>query len=259
MPKYRKSFPKVVRGRTRTFKTKLNALYKKKIDKRQNARIAALERVNRGEMGWIDSSYREATMNRDPQIVSRGVQNSATADPEFFVMAQGTDNSDKDHKRIGLSIQAKTIRARLTITGRGSTSGYPPDSGSRSGQNQVRLLGVIYKTLADFNAGLAEVLENPTALNTHPARVIDSFYKKQSSSNWHIWCDKSFNVPFTTQCKKMDLYYKIPAKYQKMVYALPAVGAPETNIIVLYAMTGVRDNAENQLTLQATYRMTYAK
>ena len=250
---------KIIRGKTKTFKSKLNSLYKKKIDKKQNARIAALERVNRGELGWIDSSYREATMSRTPQLVSRGVQNSATADPEFFVMAQGTDGSDKDHKRIGLSIQAKTIRARLTLTGRGSTSGYPPDSGAKSGQNQVRLLGVIYKTLADFNAGLAEVLENPTALNTHPARVIDSFYKKQSASNWHIWVDKVCNVPFTTQTKKMDLYYKIPDRYQKMVYAQDLVGAPETNIIVLYAMTGVRDDAQNQLTLQASYRMTYAK
>lgn len=232
---------------------------KKKIDKKQNARIAALEKANRAEMGWIDSSYREATMSRTPQLVSRGVQNSATADPEFFVLAQGTDGSDKDHKRIGLSIQAKTIRARLTITGRGDSAGYPPVSGSRSGQNQVRLLGVIYKTLADFNAGLPEVLENASALNTHPARVIDSFYKKQSSANWHIWCNKVFNVPFTSQTKKIELFYKIPVKYQKMVYALPAVGAPETNIFVLYAMTGVRDDAENQLTLQASYRMTYAK
>ena len=100
---------------------------KKKIDKIQNKRIAKLEKANRNEQGWIDSTYREVTMNRDPQLVSRGVQNSALADPEFFVMAQGTDGSDKDHKRIGLSINAKTIRARLTMTGRGSTSGSPPD------------------------------------------------------------------------------------------------------------------------------------
>jgi hypothetical protein len=145
------------------------------------------------------------------------------------------------------------------MTGRGSTSGFPPDSGAKSGYNQVRLLGVIYKTIADFNAGLAEVLENPTALNTHPSRVIDSFYKKQSTSNWHIWCDKVCNVPLTTQVKKLDLYYKIPARFQKMVYAQDLIGSPETNIIVLYAMTGVRDNAQNQLTLQATYRMTFEK
>ena len=44
-----------------------------------------------------------------------------------------------------------------------------------------------------------------------------------------------------------------------MVYAQDLIGSPETNIIVLYAMTGVRDNAENQLTLQATYRMTFEK
>lgn len=233
---------------------------KKKIDKKQNARIAALERVNRAEMGWIDSNYRETTMSRTPQLVSRGVQNGVAANPEFFVMAQGTDGSDKDHKRIGLSITAKSIRAKITLTGRGDAAGYPPSSGAESGRNQVRLLGVIYKTLADFNQGLAEVLENPIALNTHPARVIDSFYKKQSSSNWHIWCDKVCNVPFTTQVKKFDLYYKIPPRYQKMVYAQDLVGAPETNIIVLYAMTGIRDMASgNQQTLQATYRMTYAK
>ena len=253
-------YRKIVRGRTKGFKKKLGSMLKKKVDKKQNARIAALERVNRAEMGWIDSSYRETTMSRTPQLVSRGSQNSVTTDPEFFVMAQGTDGSDKDHKRIGLSITAKSIRAKITLTGRGDAAGYPPSSGAESGRNQVRLLGVIYKTIGDFNQGLAEVLENPTALNTHPARVIDSFYKKQSSSNWHIWCDKVCNVPFTTQVKKFDLYYKIPPRYQKMVYAQDLVGAPETNIIVLYAMTGIRDVAAgNQQTLQATYRMTYAK
>ena len=250
--------PKIPKGYIR-LKPKRKVTKKTNVDKKQNKRIAALERVNKAEMGWLDSTYREATMSRVPQLVSRGVQNSATADPEFFTLAQGTDGSDKDHKRIGLSIQAKSIRARITITGRGDASGYPPVTGSRSGQNQVRLLGVIYKTLADFNAGLPEVLENATDLNTHPARLIDSFFKKQSSSNWHIWMDKVCNVPFTTQVKKIDTYYKIPARFQKMVYAQDLVGAPETNIIVLYAMTGVRDNAENQLTLQATYRTTYAK
>lgn len=240
-------------------KRKYKPRKKKAIDKQQNKRITALERANRAEQGWIDSSYREATMSRTPQIVSRGVQNSATADPEFFVMAQGTDGSDKDHKRIGLSVSAKTIRAKITISGRGDASGYPPVTGSRSGQNQVRLLGVIYKTVADFNLGLTEVLENPVALNTHPSRVIDSYYKKQSTANWKIWCDKICTVPFTTQCKKMDIYYKIPAQFQKMVYAQDLVSAPETNIIVLYAMTGVRDDAENQLTLQATYRCTFEK
>lgn len=233
----------------------------KKVDKVQNKRLSALERVNRAEQGWIDSSYRETSVTRAPQLVSRGVQNSATADPEFFTMAQGTDGSDKDHKRIGLSINAKTIRAKITLSGRGATDGYPPSNGNQSGKNQVRLLGVIYKTLADFNAGLAEVLENPVALNTHPARIIDSFYKKQSSSNWKIWCNKVVTVPYTTQTKQIELNYKIPPSCQKMVYALPAVGAPETNIIVLYAMTGIRDVLSESVgvTLQATYRMTYEK
>ena len=241
-------------------KLRIGGKVKLKVDKLQNLRLKALEVANRHEQGWIDSTLRETTITRAPLLVSRGVQNSAAGDPEFFVMAQGTDGSDKDHKRIGLSISAKTLRAKITMTGRGSSAGYPPDTGSESGRNQVRLLGVIYKTIADFNLGLAEVLENPTDLNTHPCRVIDSFYKKQSSSNWKIWYNKVCTIPYTTQTKQLDINYKIPKQYQKMVYALPAVGAPETNIIVLYAMTGIRDSgAGNQATIQATYRMTYEK
>lgn len=231
--------------------------YKK--DSRQDKRIRALERAQKAEQGWIDSTYREATMSGTPQLVSRGVQGTVANDPEFFVMAQGTDGSDKDHKRIGLSINATSVHARITISGRGSTDGYPPTVGGKSGKNQVRLLGVIYKTLADFNAGLAEVLENPTRLNTHPSRVIDSFFKKQSSTQWHIWCDKKFVVPYTNQAKKIAINYKIPKKYQKMVFATDLSVPTDTNLMVLYAFTGIRDDAMNDLTLQATYRCYFDK
>lgn len=233
---------------------------KKAIDKQQNKRIAALERANRGELGWIDSTYVETTMNRTPQEVSRGVQDSAAGDTEFFTMAQGTDGSDKDHKRIGKSIRAQSIRAHITISGRGSAAGYPPDEGDESGSNQVRLLGVCYKTVQDYNDGLAEVLQySDTSNDTKPAQAINSFFKKQSTSNWRIWLDQKFAVPYTTQVKNLDVNYKIPPSLQEMVYSVDTVIAPDTNIFVLYAMTGVRKNDHNRLTLQATYRCTFEK
>ena len=238
----------------------LRARAKRVIDKVQNKRIKKLEQANRAEQGWIDSYYNETTMNRNPQEVSRGVQNSAAADTEFFVMAQDTDGSDADHKRIGLSIKAKTIRAHITISGRGSAAGYPPDEGDESGHNQVRLLGVCYKTYADYTEGLAEVLQfSETSNDSRPAQAINSFFKKQSTSNWRIWYDKIFSVPFTTQTKRLVINYKVPASLSKMVYPLTTVGAPDTNIFVLYAMTGVRKNDHNLLTLQATYRTTFEK
>lgn len=232
---------------------------KKKIDKSQNKRILALERQARAEQGWIDSHYRETTMDRVPQLISRGIQDAAGPDPEFFNMAQGTDGSDKDHKRIGLSIKARSVKAHITISSRGSTSGYPPDTGNRSGFNQVRLLGVVYKTFADFAAGIQEVLQNSVDSTANPSRLIDSYYKKQSATNWKIWCDKKFCVPLTTQCKHITLNYKIPDSCSKMVYALDTIVPPDTNIMVLYAMTGVRDNASNNMTLQATYRCVFDK
>jgi len=243
----------------RGYKRRAAPKAKKRIDKKQNKRISALEKANRAEQGWIDSEYRETTMNRTPQLVSRGVQDSTSPNPEFFVMAQGTDGSDKDHKRIGLSIKAKRIKGVIRITGRGSADGYPPDAGSKSGSNQVRLLGVCYKTLADFNAGLFEVLQSSVTGNSHPSRVVDSFFRKQSTSNWKIWMDKKFSVPYTTQTKLLNFNYKVPDSCSKMVFSTDTVIAPDTNIHVLYAFTGVRDNAQNQLTLQATYRMTYEK
>lgn len=233
---------------------------KKLVDKKQNKRIKALERANRAEQGWIDSKYNETTMSRNPQEVSRGVQDSVAQDTEFFVMAQGTDGSDKDHKRIGLSVNAKSIRAHITISGRGSTTGYPPDTGGKSGSNQVRLLGVCYKTIQDYNDGLAEVLQySDTSNDVRPAQALDSFFKKQSTSNWKIWLDKKFAVPYTTQCKHINVNYKIPPSMQKMVYALDTAGAPETNIFVLYAMTAARTAAGQSMTLQATYRCTFEK
>lgn len=233
---------------------------KTRVDKKQNKRITALERANRAEQGWIDSYYNETTMNRTPQEVSRGVQDSAAADTEFFVMAQGTDGSDKDHKRIGKSIRAKSIRAHVTISGRGSAAGYPPDEGDESGSNQVRLLGVVYKTLDDYTEGLSEVLQySETSNDSRPAQAINSFFKKQSKTNWKIWYDKKFAVPYTTQMSRLVINHKIKPQNSQMVYALDTVGAPDTNIFVLYAMTGVRKNDHNRLTLQATYRCTFEK
>ena len=251
----------VAKGSKKVYVGKKLRISKKKLatDKKQNKRIAALERAARAEQGWLDSEYREATMSRVPQIVSRGVQGTAAADPEFFVLAQGTDGSDKDHKRIGLSINAKKIHARIRMSGRGNGAGYPPDAGLRSGKNLVRLLGVCYETLADFTVGLTEVLENSVDNASSPGRLLDSFFKKQSTTKWHIWYDNVCTVPYTTQTKVLNINYKIPPKYQKMVYPLDTVSAPDTNIFVLYAMTGVRDNAQNQTTLQATYRCVYDK
>lgn len=232
---------------------------KKKIDKSQNKRLTALERAARAEQGWLDSEYRETTMSRVPQLISRGVQGTAAPDAEFFTMAQGTDGSDKDHKRIGKSVKARSVKAHITISARGSTGGFPPDTGDKSGYNQVRLLGVIYKTFADFAAGLDEVLQNTTDSAAHPCRLIDTYYKKQSATNWKIWVDSKFCVPLTTQCKHITLNYKVPDSCSQMVYALDTVVAPDTNIMVLYAMTGVRDNAQNQMTVQATYRCVFDK
>lgn len=231
-----------------------------RVDKSQNARLKALERAVAAEEGWIDSRYNETTMNRTPQEISRGVQDSAAGDTEFFTLAQDTDGSDADHKRIGLSIRAKTIRARLTISGRGSAAGYPPDSGDKSGSNQVRILGVCYKTLQDYTDGLAEVLQySDTSNDARPAQAIASYFKKQSSSNWVIWHDETFAVPYTNQYKRININYKVPVSCQKMVYPVTTVNPPDTNIHVLYAMTGVRDNGNNTMTMQATYRCTYEK
>ena len=227
--------------------------------KKQKKAVKSLVRANRAEQGWIDSEYTETTINRTPQLISRGVQGTATTAPEFFTMGQGTDGSDKDHKRIGLSINGQRVRGVVRITGRGSASGYPPDVGDKSGSNQVRLLGVIYKTLQDFNTGLAEVLEHHTAPDGHPSRIIDSYFKKQSDTNWKIWLDKKFSVPYTTQTKVVNINYKIPPSYQKMVYPLDTSSPPDTNIMVLYAMSGVRNNGSNAMTVQATYRCTYDK
>lgn len=258
MPKVR--FSKSALVAVAKFKRGAIAEVKRSVDKKQNKRIKALERANRAEQGWIDSRYRETTMNRNPQEISRGVQDTAAPDSEFFVMAQDTDGSDADHKRIGLSIKAKSIRAHITISARGSGVGYPPDAGAKSGSNQVRLLGVCYKTLNDYNTGLQDVLENSdTTNNAYPANAVDSFFKKQSSTNWKIWLDKKFAVPHTTQAKQLNINYKIPPSMQKMVYPATTTQAPDTNIFVLYAMTAVRDNGENTMTLQATYRCVFEK
>lgn len=247
-------------GQLVVYKKARKSKKKSAVDKKQDKRLAALERGMRAEEGWVDSYYNETTMNRTPQEVSRGVQDSAAANTEFFTIAQGTDGSDKDHKRIGLSINGKKIRAHITISGRGSAAGYPPDEGDESGSNQVRLLGICYKTLEDYNAGLEEVLQySETSNDARPAQAINSFFKKQSQISWSKWYDKIFAVPYTTQTKRIVIDYKIPKSKQKMVYALDTVGAPLTNIFVLYAMTGVRKNDHNRMTLQATYRCSFTK
>lgn len=252
--------PKKMSKPVRRLMSKFKRIPKKLVDKKQNQRIRKLEIANRAQQGWIDSYYSEQTMNRIPQEVSRGVQLSASPDSELFVMAQDTDGSDADHKRVGLSIKAKTIRAKIMISGRGSASGYPPDEGDESGHNQVRLLGVCYKTFDDYTKGLAQVLEfSDPSSDVLPAILINSFFKKQSDANWRIWYDKVFAVPFTTQHKRLEINYKVPPSLQKMVYPLATVGPPDTNIFVLYAMTGVRKNDHNLLTFQANYRCTYEK
>lgn len=249
------------RRRRRSAKKSTKAAAKKAVDKKQNKRIAAIEKSIAAEQGWIDSYYKETTMNRTPQIVTRGTQDTGDDTKKIlYCMAQGTDGSDKDHKRIGKSIKAKQISGHIMISGRGSAAGYPPDEGDESGSNQVRLLGVVYKTLADYNAGLEQVLQySETTNDTKPAQALLTFFKKQSQTNWDIWLDEIFAMPYTTQTKKLKFNYKVPDRHSKMVYALDTVGEPITNIFVLYAMTGVRKNDHNRMTLQAYYRCTYEK
>lgn len=254
------SYKTMKSGKRKIVKRNVKAL--RSVDKKQNRRIKKLERAVAAKQGWIDSYYTEATMNRTPQEISRGTQDSAglAGDTEFFNMAQETDDSDMDHKRVGLSIKAQKIRAHIVISGRGSNVGYPPDEGDESGSNQVRLLGVCYDTLADYNEGLAEVLQySDTTNDAKPAQAIETFFKKQSKTKWKVWCDKKFSVPYTTQTKRINIDYKVPASRSKMVYANDQGSAPDTNIYVLYAMTGVRKNDHNRLTLQAYYRCTFDK
>ena len=230
----------------------------KAIDKKQNKRLAVLESKVKAEQGWLDPYYTETTVNRTPQEISRGRHESSTLS-QFFSMPADTDAADNDHTRIGRSIKANRIKGTVTIYGRGSASGYPIDNGDKSGKNSLRLLGVCYKTTEDYNLGLGQVLQNSTAIDSHPARVVDSFYKKQSLANFRIWMDKVVAVPFTTQVSKIKINYKVPDALSKMVYSSNSVGSPETNVFVLYAMSGIRDNGENQCTIQATYRLTYDK
>lgn len=228
------------------------------VDKKQNKRLSVLEKKAKAEQGWLDPYYTETTVNRTPQEISRGRHESSTLS-QFFSMASDTDTADNDHTRIGRSIKALRVKGNITIYGRGSANGTPIDSGEKSGKNNLRLLGVIYKTTEDYNLGLAQVLQNSTAIDSHPARVVDSFYKKQSLANFKIWMDKKVTVPFTTACTRVKINYKVPESCSKMVYDSNSVGSPQTNVMVLYAMSGIRDNTENQCTIQATYRLTYEK
>lgn len=242
------------RGKGRKSKSKS----KKAVDKKQNKRIKELEKKVRGEQGWVDSYRIETTANRTPQMIAAGRQGLSTATP-FFSLAADTDTGQNDHTRIGLSIHAQRVKGRLTLITRGSAAGTPIDTGSRTGKNNVRLLGVIYATAQDYSTGLAQVLQNASTMDSHPARLIESYYKKQSLTKWKIWMDEVVSVPFTTTIKRVNFDYKVPAEYQKMVYDSNSLGDPQTNIMVLYAMTGIRDNGENQVTIQGTYRCTFEK
>ena len=254
MPNWRKG----VQGPQRKYVKKRKVRAKKAVDKKQNKRIRALESKVRAEQGWLDPYYTETTVNRVPQEIQRGRHDSSVAS-QFFSMASDTDLADNDHTRIGRSIKAQRVKGTVTFYGRGSAAGFPPDDGDKSGKNSIRLLGVIYKTAEDYALGLGQVLSSSVAIDSHPARVIDSFYKKQSQSNWKIWMDKKLFVPYTTAGTKVKINYKIPKDCQKMVYESNSVGSPLTNIMVLYCMSGIRDNTTNQTTAQATYRLTYEK
>lgn len=232
---------------------------KKAVDKKQNQRLKKIESQLKQQEGWIDSSYPEATCNRTPQIISSGAQEGASLSSYFFTNASDTDTADNDHTRVGLAIKALRVKGHITLTGRGSAAGYPPDDGDKTGKNNVRLLGVIYETEEDFLVGLSGVLANSAGSNGHPSKAVESFYRKQSPTRWKVWFDKTCVVPYTTQTKKVNFNYKVPDQYSKMTYENNNDGPPITNIMVLYAMTGIRDNGENQMTASATYRCTYVK
>lgn len=244
---YRKYATRKKRARPRT-----------RVDKKQNKRIRALEKKVASTQGWIDSVYTEATVNRTPQQIARGRQDSSALS-SFFSLPQQAQLLDNDHTRIGRSIKALRVKGHLTISGRGSSAGYPPDSGSKSGKNDIRLLGVIYKTSDDYAVGLDQVLQNPLAIDTHPARAVDSFFQKQSLTEWKIWMDKRLTVPYTQQVSRVKFNVKVPEGWNQMVYDTNNLSDPETNIMVLYAMSAIRDNTANQCTIQAVYRCTFEK
>lgn len=240
-------------------KSKRKPRARKAIDKSQNERLSAIESQLRAEEGWIDSEYRELTTNRVPQLISQGNIPTQPTSPYFYTMAQGTDAENNDHTRIGRAIKALRCKGHVTITCRGSANGSPPVSGPYTGKNTLRLLGVIYDTECDFSTGLLGVLQNSVATDAHPQKVIESFYKKQSPTKWKIWLDKTVVVPYNKQVHKVNFNYKIPDSHSEMVYDSNSQGPPTKNIMVLYAMSGVRDNGNNQMTVSAVYRCTFVK
>ena len=153
---------------------------KKSVNKKQNQRIKAIESQLKQAEGWLDSSYSEVTCNRTPQIISSGAQEGQPLSSYFFTNASSTDTADNDHTRHGLAIKALRVKGHVTLTGRGSAAGYPPDNGDKTGKNNVRLLGVIYETEEDFLVGLSGVLQNSAGSNAHSVKAIQSFYRKQS-------------------------------------------------------------------------------
>lgn len=231
---------------------------KRAVDKKQDKRLKVLEEKMKEELGWIDSFYTETTVNRTPQQIARGRQTSSVASP-FFSCGQLGTGTDHDHERQGLGIKALRVKGRITLCGRGSASGFPPDTGSKTGKNIVRLLGVIYATQADYNLGIGYVLQDPTGIDSHPCRAVDSFYRKNSVTKWKIFLDKRVTVGYNNQVSRVNFNYKIPEKYSKMTYDTASPADPETNVMVIYALSGIRDNTTNQTTIQATYRCTFVK
>jgi len=259
MPSGSLTVPFPIKGKPTYGRKSRKKTSKKRVDKKQNQRLKAIESQLKQAEGWLDSSYREATCNRTPQIISSGAQEGQPLSSYFFTNAQATDLADNDHTRNGQAIKALRVKGHITLTGRGSAEGYPPDVGDKTGKNNIRLLGVIYETEEDFTVGLSGVLQNSAGDNAHPSKAIESFYRKQSPTRWKVWLDKVCVVPYTTQTKKVNFNYKVPDAYSKMTYTNNNDGPPITNIMVLYAMTGIRDNGENQMTASATYRCTYVK
>lgn len=243
------------------FKRRARQRAKSSVDRFQNKRILALERANKEKAGWIDSVRTEATASRVPQIISSGAAEGQPSNVVFFANEAGNVSltSDNDHTRGGLSIKALRISGHLTLTGRGSAAGYPPDTGSKTGKNNYRLLGVCYATQDDYALGISDVLQTSVATDSHPSKAIDSFYKKQKQGNNSVWLDEKGSVSYSTQTKMINFSYKLPEIKSKMVYSSNSQGAPITNIHVLYLMTGIRDNSTNQMTSSAVYRCTYVK
>ncbi len=245
--------PATARRGTKSKTSKAKA--KKAVDKKQNKRLKAIEKALKESDGWIDSFMVEQTVNRTAQMIARG-QQASSASSSFFSIAAGVDS---DHGRAGNSIRAKRIKGHLTLAGRGDAAGYPPANGNLTTKNELRLLGVVYATKADYDLGLGYVLENSVAIDAQPCRHLDSFYKKNSIAKWNKWLDKRITVPYSTGVTRVNINYKVPARFAKMTYDTASLADPETNIFVLYLLGGIRDNTVNNTTCQGVFRCVFEK